>query len=103
MSQVVVVTNKKKIRSNSLPFLFVPPGAPTMFTTAGGNTYDHPIKMPMQFPTTLTSTDDLDFTSYPSSLTSVEVLESILDTCVQSLDKKAEEEILPVATLPPIS
>ena len=116
-----MVTSKKKMRSNSLPFMFVPAGDqlqasstllskkifkdllsfkvgdkknPSSSTTLP-NSPQHVASSSHS-----SSSDVTDvFTLFPSP--STDDLSSILDICVQSLDMKAEEKILPTAILPP--
>ena len=107
-----MVTSKKKMRSNSLPFMFIPAGdqAPSVhlskkifrdlspFTVEGK-------KKPSSSSSNHSSSSDLTdvFILCPSSPTTNDDLSSILDICVQSLDMKAEEKILPTAILPATS
>ena len=112
VSYVVVVTGKDKMKSNALPFTFIPTG-----TVADGVFYQKPSKTPMEClpaysrlspcyspqPSTPSSAgcypteDDLPF--FPSTPPANE-LEGILDMCAQQLDKNAEEKILQTAMLP---
>ena len=119
MCQVVVVTSKKKMRSNSLPFMFIPAGDRSLTSSIrlsnkdlSSFTAEH--KMKPSSSTTLpnspqpatssnhsSSSDvtDVFTTLFPSSPTTDD-LSSILDICIQSLDMKAEEKILSTAVLP---
>ena len=106
-SQVVVITGKDKMRSNTLPFTFLP--------AATGAMYHKPSRSPMECvappcsrlspsyspqpptPSSAVWGDDLPF--FPAT-PPANALEGILDMCVQQLDKQVEEEILPTAVLP---
>ena len=120
MSQVVVVTSKKKMRSNTLPFMFIPAGAPSICLNkkiskdlSSFRVEDK--KMPSLSPTISNSSQFSISSSHSSSSELTDVftlfplspanddLSSILDICVQSLDMKAEEKILPTAILPATS
>lgn len=104
LSHVVVITGKDKMKSNPLPFTFIPTGAPLV---PPGVFYQKPSKSPMslcyspQPPTppsaTVFTADDLPFV--PCSPPANE-FEGMLDICAQQLDKHAEEKILPTAALP---
>jgi len=112
VAYVVVVTGKDKLRSNSLPFTFVPNGAHPVAT---GMLYQQPLRSPVECivqssrlspsysprPPTPSSvgcfTADSPF--FPSTPPANE-LEGILDVCALQLDQHAEEEILPTAVLP---
>lgn len=104
LSHVVVITGKDKMKSNPLPFTFIPTGAPLI---PPGVFYQKPSKSPMslcyspQPPTppsaTVFTADDLPFV--PCSPPANE-FEGMLDICAQQLDKHAEEKILPTAALP---
>lgn len=125
MAQVVVVTSKKKMRSNSLPFMFIPAGDRSQASSIllskkiskNLSSFKVEDKKKPSSSTTLpnspqhvtpsshsSSSSDLTdvFTSFPLS-PSTNDLSSILDICVQSLDMKAEEKILPTAILPATS
>lgn len=116
ISQVVVVTSKKKMRSNSLPFTFIPAGTPSVkktsqelssFTVEGNKmnsppaVSNSPQAANSSSPHSSSSSSDLTdvFTSVPVSPVDDD-LSSVLDFCVQSLDMEAEEKILPTAILP---
>ena len=109
VSHVVVVTGKDKLKSNALPFTFVPSGDRVV--------YQKPSKSPaMEYisysrlspsyspqPSTPSSVGcfpvEEDFPFFPST-PPANALEGILDLCAQRLDKTAEEEILQTAVLP---
>lgn len=108
VANVVVVTGKDKMRSNTLPFTFIPNGAPAIFYH---KPTDSSMDCPLQYsrlspcyspqPPTPSSAgcftaEDLPF--YHSTPPANE-LEGLLDICAQQLDEKAEEKILPTAVL----
>ena len=105
MSQVIVVTGKDKMKSNSLPFMFIPTG--TMYHKPSRSPKEcvpppHSRLSPCYSPQPPTPSsavwgDDLPF--FPST-PPANALEGILDMCAQQLDKQVEEEILPTAVLP---
>ena len=113
MSQVVVLTSKKKMRSNTLPFMFIPSGSSSVKRTANELlSFTVEDKIPSSSLTICnspqaatssshSSSSDLTdvFTSFPSSPANND-LSSILDICVQSLDMEVEKKILPTAVLP---
>ena len=116
MSQVVVVTSKKKMRSNTLPFMFIPSVSSSVcLNKSTANellSFTVEDKVPSSSLTICnspqaatssshSSSSDLTdvFTSFPSSPANND-LSSILDICVQSLDMEAEKKILPTAILP---
>lgn len=104
-----MVTGKDKMKSNGLPFTFIPAGADGVF-------YQKPSKSPMEYisysrlspcyspqPSTPSSAGcfppEEDFLFLPST-PPANALEGILDMCAQQLDKNAEEKILQTAVLP---
>ena len=103
MSQVVVMTSKKKMRSNSLPFMFVPTKdqTPTCLSKQISLTSTSSSTLPYspQSSSSYTSCSGDFITLFPSSPATDDDLNSILDICVQSLDMEAEEKILPTAML----
>lgn len=118
MSQVVVVTSKKKMRSNTLPFMFIPARAPSIRLKNNLSSFTVEDKKPQTCSPTLSASPQADtssshcssisdltdvFATHPSSPTDDVSLSSILDICVESLDMKVEEKILPTATLPATS
>ena len=102
MAQVVVVTGKDKMKSNSLPFTFIPtgmmyhkpPNSPMETLPPPSSSRLSPCYSPQQSPTPVWG-DDF-FPSTPP----VNALEGLLDMCAQQLDKQAEEKILSTAVLP---
>ena len=117
MSQVVVVTSKKKMRSNTLPFMFIPSGSSSVglnkkITKELSCFMIEENRMLSSSLTTCNSPQSTTSHSHSSSsdLTDVSMLlpsppanndlSSILDICVQSLDVEAEEKILLTAILP---
>ena len=123
ISQVVVVTSKKKMRSNSLPFMFIPAGDRSQASSIllskkiSKDLSSFKVenkKKPSSSTTLLNSPQHMTSSSHSSSSDVTDVftlfpspsnddLTSILDICVQSLDMKAEEKILPTAILPATS
>lgn len=106
MSQVVVVTSKRKLRSNSLPFMFIPAGASNQLSKdlpSGSSTLENnttpslPKTLISNSPRSTRSSSSSD-TSSPTS--STDDLDLLLDICVQSLDTSTEENILSLAALP---
>ena len=116
MSQVVVVTSKKKMRSNTLPFMFIPSGSSSVCLnkkiTKELSSFMVEDRMLNSSPTVLNSPQAATLSSHSSSSDLTDVftvlsppptnddLNSMLDIYVQSLDMMAEEKILPTATLP---
>ena len=116
MSQVVVVTSRKKIRSNTLPFMFIPSGSSSVCLnkkiTKELSSFMVEDRILNSSPTVCNSPQAATSSSHSSSSDLTDVftvlssppanddLNSILDICVQSLDMMAEEKILPTATLP---
>ena len=116
MSQVVVVISKKKMRSNTLPFMFIPSGSSSVCLnkkiTKELSSFMVEDRMLNSSPTVYNSPQAATSSSHSSSSDLTDVftvlspppanndLNSILDICVQSLDMMAEEKILPTAALP---
>ena len=107
MSQVVVMTSKKKMRSNSLPFMFVPTKDQTptclskQISSSSTSSSTPPYSPQLSSNCSSCSGDLTDFITLFSSSSAIDDdLNSTLDICVLSLDKEAEEKILPTAMLP---
>ena len=106
-SHVVVVTGKDKLRSNSLPFLFIPSAAPTMYYNQRPSPSPPPFVPPQQKMARLSPSyspqprtppsasryqQDMfgDIACSPVSST----FEQTLDFCAEQLDLNAEVKIL---------